>query len=118
LRKNERVDFVDLFEAVNGTCAWTRCAESSSSSWPSPGGGGSNGDLQAFLNLDTVSLNRRFEILVKSRLAERLDVSGGSFVYGLPGTGAALGPDVARDETLGRSVPFKDEKMYLLDGEK
>jgi len=119
LRKNERVDFVDLFEAVNEHLRLDAvCRKLLFFLAKSGRAVASNGDLQAFLNLDTVSLNRRFEILVKNRLAERLDVSGGSFVYGLPGTGAALGPDVVRDETLGRSVPFKDEKMYLLDGEK
>ena len=74
-----------------------------------------NGDLQAFLGLDAVSLNRRFESLAKNHLADRLDVSGGSFVYGLPGSGIPEADKPTTEKAVGRSAPFKDEKIYLLD---
>lgn len=118
LRKARRVEFLDLFEAVNehlGLDAVSRkllffLAKSERVM-------ATNGDLQAFLGMDAVSLNRRFEVLVKSRLAERLDVSGGSFVYGLPGGEVSLPGETEPSKGFDRSVPFKDEKMYLLDDE-
>lgn len=114
-RRAGSVEFLDLFEAVNehlrldGVCRKLLYFLAKSGRAMA-----ANGDLQAFLGLDAVSINRRLEVLVKNRLAERLDVSGGSFVYGLPGASAhpATRPEAS---SLGRSVSFKEEKMFLLD---
>jgi hypothetical protein len=120
LKRRSRVEFLDLFEAVNEHLRLDAvCRKLLFFLAKSGRVVATNGDLQAFLGLDAVSLNRRFEILFKNRLVDRLDVSGGSFVYGLPGTGTGTAKPEKQeiDPSLGRSVPFKDEKMYLLDNE-
>jgi type II secretory pathway predicted ATPase ExeA len=116
IRRGPQVEFLDLFEAVNEHLRLdTVCRKLLFFLAKSGRVMASNGDLQAFLGMDAVSLNRRFEILVKNRLADRLDVSGGSFVYGLPGLAVEEAKDIQIEATLGRSAPFKDEKIYLLD---
>jgi hypothetical protein len=77
----------------------------------------SNSDLQAFMGLDPVSLNRRFEILVGNRLAERADVVDGSFVYCLPGLEPPAPKEEGREGSLVRFERFKDERMWVLDAE-
>lgn len=77
----------------------------------------SNSDLQAFMGLDLVSVQRRLEILAKNRLAEMVEVVKGARVYALPGSG---NPSASGDEakgpggSVGRSQ--KGERMFLLDG--
>jgi len=116
LRRGPKVEFLDLFEAVNEHLRLDAvCRKLLYFLAKSGRAMAANGDLQAFLGMDAVSLNRRFEILVKNRLADRLDVSGGSFVYGLPGSAIEEAKAFEPEKTLGRSVPFKDERMFLLD---
>jgi len=115
-RGGSKVTFLDLFEAVNEHLRLDEvCRKLLFFLAKSGRTMATNGDLQGFLGLDAVSLNRRFEILVKNRLAERLDVAGGSFVYGLPGSGVPEEKVPVSGKTVGRSAPFKDERIYLLD---
>ena len=117
LRRGPRVEYQDLFEAMNEHLDLDQVCKKLLFFLAKSGRAmASNLDLQAFMGLDSVSLNRRFEILVKTRLAERANVSDGSFVYALPGL--AQGVEDApppSGRSLTRVEKFKDEKMWVLD---
>jgi hypothetical protein len=117
LRRGKEVAFQDIFEAVNEHLDLDPVCKKLLYFLAKSGRAlASNGDLQAFMGLDAVSLNRRFELLVKNRLAERAHVSDGSFVYALPGLEQGVedapSPSV---RPLIRVEKFKDEKMWVLD---
>jgi type II secretory pathway predicted ATPase ExeA len=118
LRRARRVEFRDLFEAVNEHLHLDQVCRKLLYYLAKAGRAMAvNTDLQAFLRMDAVSLNRRFEVLVKNGLAERADVSEGSFVYALPGMGSVTAEAPPVERLPERTVKFKDEKMWLLDSE-
>ena len=92
-RKGDRVEFQDLFEAVNEhlkldlVCKKLLYFLAKSGRVVS-----SNSDLQAFMGLDMISISRRLEILTKNRLAEMVEVADGAKVYALPGRAASSRP--------------------------
>jgi Cdc6-like AAA superfamily ATPase len=85
-RKGDRVEFRDIFEAVNEHLKLDMvCRKLLYFLAKSGRVVASNTDLQAFMGLDMVSVARRLEILCKNRLAEVADVVDGTKVYALPG---------------------------------
>jgi len=122
LRKAKRVEFLDVFEALNEHLKLDLvCRKLLFFLSKSGRAMAANGDLQSFMGLDAVSLNRRFEILVKNRLADSVDVVEGSKVYSLPGfapTGEEADSRPAAPGGMGKQgYSLKGEKMYLLDEE-
>ncbi len=116
-RKSQRVDFQDLFDAVNEhlkldlTCKKLLFFLAKSGRTAA-----TNHDLQSFMGRDMISIARRLEALAKSRLAEMVDVVNGAKVYALPGTQIVAAKAVAEN----RDPTFQSEggeKVYLLDGE-
>jgi hypothetical protein len=86
-RGGDRVEFQDLFEAVNEHLKLDLVCKKLLYFLSKSGRAvASNSDLQAFMGLDMISISRRLEILSKNRLAEIVDVADGVKVYGLPGT--------------------------------
>ncbi len=116
-RKGSRVEFQDLFEAVNEHLKLDLVCKKLLYFLAKSGRAvASNSDLQAFMGLDTISISRRLEVLSKNRLAEAVDVADGAKVYALPGSReaeAATQPQVRVVQTAG------GEKLYdLSDDEK
>jgi Cdc6-like AAA superfamily ATPase len=118
-RKGDRVEFQDLFEAVNEHLKLNLVCKKLLYFLAKSGRAmSSNSDLQAFMGLDMISIARRLETLSKNRLAEIVDVADGAKVYALPGSQqgileAAPRPQVRVVQTAG------GEKIFnLLDGEK
>jgi Cdc6-like AAA superfamily ATPase len=95
-RKAGRVEFQDLFEAVNEHLKLDLVCKKLLYFLSKSGRAvASNSDLQAFMGLDMISISRRLEVLSKNRLAEMVDVAEGTRVYALPGsleTPARLAP--------------------------
>ena len=86
-RKGKRVEFQDLFEAVNEHLKLDLICKKLLYFLAKSGRAvASNSDLQAFMGLDMISIARRLEILSKNRLAEMVDVADGAKVYALPGS--------------------------------
>ncbi|HET9869796.1 MAG TPA: ATP-binding protein [bacterium] len=86
-RGGSRVEFQDLFEAVNEHLKLDLvCKKLLYFLAKSGRATAANPDLQAFMGLDTVSIARRLEVLTKNRLAEMVDVADGSRVFALPGS--------------------------------
>lgn len=75
----------------------------------------SNRDLQAFAGLDSASLARRFEILVRSGLAETAGVTPEGPVYALSGFARAETEDRAPGEAVRVERTASGERMWLLD---
>lgn len=86
-RSVQRVEFQDLFEAVNEHLKLdTVCRKLLYFLAKSGRAVASNSDLQSFMGLDMISIARRLEILSKNHLAEMVEVVDGVKVYALPGT--------------------------------
>ncbi len=86
-RRGERVEFQDLFEAVNEHLKLDLVCKKLLYFLAKSGRAvASNSDLQAFMGLDMISIARRLEILTKNRLAEMVDVADGMKVFALPGS--------------------------------
>ena len=112
-RGGNRVEFQDLFEAVNEHLKLDLVCKKLLYFLAKSGRAvASNPDLQAFMGLDQISIARRLEILTKNRLAEMVDVAGGAKVYALPGqrqgAGQSLSPQVQVSQTP------EGEKVYKL----
>jgi type II secretory pathway predicted ATPase ExeA len=120
LRRGKRVEFKDLFETVNEHLRLDLVCKKLLYFLAKSGRAmAANKDLQGFMGLDAVSINRRFDILSRNGLVDKVDVAEGSFVYALSGMDPT-GEDAetareAPDSSLGRFTPFKDEKMWELD---
>lgn len=86
-RKAARVEFQDVFEALNEHLKLDNvCRKLLYFLAKSGRAVASNSDLQAYMGLDMISIARRFDVLAKNRLAEMVEVVNGSKVYALPGT--------------------------------
>ncbi len=87
-RRGLRVEYQDLFEAVNEHLKLDLVCKKLLYFLAKAGRTmASNTDLQAFMGLDAISIGRRLEILSKNRLAEMVEVADGARVYALPGEG-------------------------------
>lgn len=85
LRKGRRVEFQDLFEAVNEHLKLDMVCKKLLFFLAKSGRVvASNSDLLAFMDLDMISIARRLEILTRNHLAEVVEVSAGTKVYALP----------------------------------
>ncbi len=120
LRGGPRVEFKDLFDVVNEHMRLDLICKKLLYFLAKSGRAmAANTDLRAFMGLDAVSINRRFEILAKNGLVEKVDVSEGSFVYALSGMDpferTMVAPEEALKRPLVRVSRFKDEKMWELD---
>jgi hypothetical protein len=122
LRKAARVEFHDIFEVLNVHLKLDMVCKKLlyflSKSGRAVAG---NRDLQEFMGMDSVSLNRRFETLAKNRLADVVGVVNGSRIYTLPGFGEAetLTPPVAYPAPEGSvGLSQKGERMFILDENK
>ena len=90
-RQGSRVEFQDLFEAVNEHLKLDLVCKKLLYFLAKSGRAvSSNSDLQAFMGLDMISISRRLEILTKNRLAEMVEVADGAKVYALTGTNEAV----------------------------
>jgi hypothetical protein len=88
LRKGTRIEFQDLFEAMNEHLKLDLVCKKLLYFLAKSGRAvASNSDLQAFMGLDTISIARRLEILSKNKLADKVDSVDGVRVYALPGGG-------------------------------
>jgi Cdc6-like AAA superfamily ATPase len=86
-RQASRVEFQDLFEAVNEHLKLDMvCRKLLYFLAKSGRAVASNSDLQSFMRLDMISISRRLEMLSKNHLAEVVEVAGGIKVYALPGS--------------------------------
>jgi hypothetical protein len=86
-RKAGRVEFQDLFEAVNEHLKLDMvCRKLLYFLAKSGRAVASNSDLQSFMRLDMISIARRLEILSKNHLAQVVEVVDGVKVYALPGS--------------------------------
>ncbi len=86
-RKAARVEFQDVFEALNEHLKLDNvCRKLLYFLAKSGRAVASNSDLQAYMGLDMISIARRFDVLAKNRLAEMVEVVNGSKVYALPGS--------------------------------
>jgi hypothetical protein len=85
-RKGKRVEFQDLFEAVNEHYKLDMNYKKLLYFLAKSGKAvATNPDLQSFTGLDMISISRRLEMLSKQQLAEMVDVADGTKVYGLIG---------------------------------
>ncbi len=88
LRRGKRIEFQDLFEAMNEHLKLDLVCKKLLYFLAKSGRAvASNSDLQAFMGLDTISIARRLEILSKNKLADKVDSIDGVRVYALPGGG-------------------------------
>ncbi len=116
-RRSRRVEFQDLFDAVNEHLKLDLiCKKLLFFLAKSGRAAATNADLQSFMGRDMITIARRLETLAKNRLAELVDVVNGTKVYALPGTQIIAPKAVAvnRDPTL-QTEP--GEKVYFLDGD-
>jgi hypothetical protein len=110
-RGGTRVEFQDLFEAVNEHLKLDLVCKKllyflAKSGRAVP----SNSDLQAFMGLDMISISRRLEILSKNRLAEVVDYAEGTKVYGL----AEFKPQASATKPLMKVTTSAGEKTYSI----
>ncbi len=123
LRRASRIGFEDVFGALNEHLKLDRvCMKLMFFLSKSGRATAANVDLQAFMELDAVSLSRRFEVLAKNRLVSAVDVVEGSRVYALPGLEGSIEHPSASGKDAGKTqsavgLSQKGEKMYLLDEE-
>lgn len=90
-RRGIRVEFQDLFEAVNEHLKLDLVCKKLLYFLAKSGRAvASNSDLQAFMGLDMISIARRLETLSKNRLAEMVGVADGAKVFALPGSQEAV----------------------------
>ena len=110
-RRGSRVEFQDLFEAVNEHLKLDLVCKKLLYFLAKSGRAvASNQDLQAFMGLDMISIARRLEILTKNRLAEMVEVADGMKVFALPGSG--------EKKVLGGETPPASRVTRSLSGEK
>jgi Cdc6-like AAA superfamily ATPase len=113
-RKTERVEFQDLFEAVNEHLKLDQvCRKLLYFLAKSGRAVASNTDLQSFMGLDMISISRRLEILCKNRLAEMVEVVDGVKVYSLPGRKTAFEP-ATRLSLVRTTTSASGEKVFNL----
>jgi hypothetical protein len=85
-RKGKRVEFQDLFEALNEHFKLDTNYKKLLYFLAKSGKAvATNPDLQSFMGLDMISISRRLDMLSKHQLAEMVDVADGMRVYALPG---------------------------------
>ncbi len=119
LRKGRRVEFQDLFEAVNEHLKLDLVCKKLLYFLAKAGRAtASNGDLQAFMGLDTISIARRLEILSKNRLADRVDSVDGVRVYALPGGELPVPVPSAGTDARFTRTPEGDKRFDVGGGEK
>ena len=120
-RKGSRVEFQDLFEAVNEHLKLDLVCKKILYFLAKSGRAvASNSDLQAFMGLDMISIARRLEILTKNRLAEMVDVADGMKVFALPGSREISLPAGEKPSVsgLGKVLKTADgEKQYDLNSD-
>jgi hypothetical protein len=113
-RKTERVEFQDLFEAVNEHLKLDQvCRKLLYFLAKSGRAVASNTDLQSFMGLDMISISRRLEILCKNRLAEMVEVVDGVKVYALPGRKTVFEPKT-RLSLVKTTASASGEKVFNL----
>ncbi|HXL72299.1 MAG TPA: ATP-binding protein [bacterium] len=113
-RKTDRVEFQDLFEAVNEHLKLDQvCRKLLYFLAKSGRAVASNSDLQSFMGLDMISIARRLEILCKNRLAEIVEVADGVKVYALPGRKSSSDP-AARLTLVKMTSSASGEKVFNL----
>jgi len=113
-RKGRRVEFQDLFEAVNEHLKLDLVCKKLLYFLAKSGRAvASNSDLQAFMGLDMISIARRLETLSKNRLAEMVDVADGAKVFALPGSREA-GSDAAPQPSIRVIQTAGGEKLFNL----
>lgn len=115
-RKGSRVEFQDLFEAVNEHLKLDLVCKKLLYFLSKSGRAvASNSDLQAFMGLDMISIARRLEMLSKNRLAEMVDIADGVKVYALPGSRETAVPVGAKPQVKVTRSSL-GEKIYDLLG--
>jgi hypothetical protein len=113
-RKTDRVEFQDLFEAVNEHLKLDQvCRKLLYFLAKSGRAVASNTDLQSFMGLDMISIARRLEILCKNRLAEIVEVVDGVKVYALPGR-KSLPESGSRSALVKTTTSASGEKIFNL----
>ena len=118
-RGGKRVEFADIFEAVNEHLKLDLVCKKLLYFLAKSGRAvASNTDLQAFMGLDMISIARRLEILSKNRLAEVVDVVGGAKVYALPGAGGKPASAVDPPQVKVTQSPLGEKIYNLLGGEE
>ena len=115
-RGGKRVEFQDLYEAVNEHLKLDLVCKKLLYFLAKSGRAvASNTDLQAFMGLDMISISRRLEILSKNRLAEMVDIADGIKVYALPGSRETL-PEPAAGTSMKITRSATGEKIFNLPG--
>ena len=115
-RKAHRVEFQDLFEAVNEHLKLDLVCKKLLYFLAKSGRAvASNTDLQAFMGLDMISIVRRLEVLSKNRLTEMVEVVNGTKVYALPGF-KETAPEAVLSNQIRMTQSAAGERMFnLLD---
>jgi len=115
-RKGDRLEFQDLFEAVNEHLKLDLVCKKLLYFLSKSGRAvASNTDLQAFMGLDIISISRRLEILSKNKLAEVVDVADGIKVYALPGSRLSVEPTTLKTQVK-MTQSTTGERIYNLLG--
>ncbi|HEY5040038.1 MAG TPA: hypothetical protein VIJ93_13300, partial [bacterium] len=118
-RKGKRVDFQDIFEAVNEHLKLDLvCKKLLYFLAKSDRVVASNPDLQAFMGLDIISIARRLEMLSKNRLAEMVNVADGVKVYALPGASASDPAEAAKPQIKMEQSAIGEKIYKLLNGDE
>jgi hypothetical protein len=118
-RKGKRVDFPDLFEAVNEHLKLDLiCKKLLYFLAKSKRAVASNSDLQAFMGLDMISIARRLEVLSKNRLVEMVDVADGVKVYALPGSGGSAPAEAVKPQVEMEKSAMGEKIYKLLNGDE
>ncbi len=118
-RKGKRVEYQDLFEAVNEHLKLDLVCKKLLYFLAKSGRAvASNSDLQAFMGLDMISISRRLEILSKNHLAEMVDVADGAKVYALPGTREIITGTKSRPLAPMTHTTMGEKIYTLLGGEE
>ena len=118
-REGARVEFQDLFEAVNEHLKLDLVCKKLLYFLAKSGRAvASNTDLQAFMGLDMISIARRLEILSKNRLAEVVDVAQGTKVYALPGGRGKPAEALEASQVKVTQSPLGEKIYNLLGGEE
>jgi hypothetical protein len=113
-RKADKVEFQDLFEAVNEHLKLDQvCRKLLYFLAKSGRAVASNADLQSFMGLDMISIARRLEVLCKNRLAEVVEVVDGVKVYALPGRKSSFEP-ATRLTLVKTTISASGEKIFNL----
>lgn len=112
-RRGKRVEFQDLFEAVNEHFKLDLNFKKLLYFLAKSGRAvATNPDLQSFMGLDMISIVRRLEILSKNHLAEMVDIADGMRVYALPGSQAATASAYLRGQTKHAPAPTEESAEH------